>query len=93
MRVDARHSRGFPPSSLSSSDTSAAVVPSRPGVAPVARRRQPLKLLGKSVPVVLMEYAMPWNFIAEFAPKKDWSGLAVAIRTHFDAEYTKRGGN
>ena len=80
----------FGPSSLSSSDTAAAVVPSRPGVAPVARRRQPLKLLGKSVPVVLMEYAMPWKIIAEIAPTGDWSRLAVAIRTFYDPEYAKR---
>jgi len=53
-------------------------------------RRQPLKLLGKSVPVVLMEYAMPYKLIAEIGPTADWSRLAVAIRTFYDPEYAKR---
>ena len=83
----------FPPSSSASAESWASRESSRRSPVGIGRQRPPMKLLGKSVPVVLMEYAKPWNFIAEFAPKKDWSGLAVAIRTHFDAEYTKRGGN
>jgi hypothetical protein len=51
-----------------------------------------LKLLGKSVPVVVVEFAPPWGIVAEIAPSREWSGLAVAIRTHFDAEYAKRLG-
>ena len=62
----------------------------RDAPSPSRGRRQPLKLLGKSVPVVLMEYAQPWNLIAEIAPSGDWSGLAVAIRTFYDPEYAKR---
>ena len=82
----------FPPSSSASAESWASRESSRRSPVGIGRQRQPLKLLGKSVPVVLMEYAKPWNFIAEFAPRKEWSGLAVAIRTYFDPEYAKRFG-
>jgi hypothetical protein len=36
-----------------------------------------LKLLGKSVPVVVVEFAPPWGIVAEIAPSREWSGLAV----------------
>ena len=34
----------------------------------------PLRFLGKAVPRVVVEFAAPWSFVAEFAPKKEWSG-------------------
>ena len=66
--------KGFPPSSSSSSESWASPQSSRRSPVGIGRQRPPMKLLGKSVPVVLMEYASPWNFIAEFAPRKKWSG-------------------
>jgi hypothetical protein len=51
---------------------------------------RPLKFLGKAVPRVVVEFAEPWKSIAEFGPKKKWSRVAVAVRTHFDPEYAKR---
>ncbi len=64
----------FPPSSSASAESWASRESSRRSPVGIGRPRQPLKLLGKSVPVVLMEFAKPWNFIAEFAPSGDWSG-------------------
>ena len=64
----------FPPSSSSSSESWASRESSRRSPVGIGRPRQPLKLLGKSVPVVLMEYAMPYKLIAEIGPTSDWSG-------------------
>ena len=50
----------FPPSSSASAESWAS--------------REPLKLLGKSVPVIFMEYAMPYKLTAEIAPSREWSG-------------------
>ena len=85
--------KGFPPSSSASAESWASRESSRRSPVGIGRQRQPLKLLGKSVPVVVMEYAMPWKIVAEIAPSGDWSRLAVAIRTFFDPEYAKRRGN
>jgi len=68
------------PVSLSSSD--------KPGRS-IAGQRSGLKLLGKSVPVVVVEFAPPWGIVAEIAPSREWSRLAVAIRTFLDPEYAK----
>jgi len=51
---------------------------------------RPLKFLGKAVPRVVVEFAEPWRSVAKFAPKKKWSRVAEAVRTHFDPEYAKR---
>ena len=32
----------------------------------------------------------PWPSVAEYAHRKEWSRVAVAVRTHFDPEYAKR---
>jgi hypothetical protein len=39
-----------------------------------------------------VEFAPPWVIVAEIAPSREWSRLAVAIRTFFDPEYAKRLG-
>ena len=39
-----------------------------------AGHRSGLKLLGKSVPVVVVEFAPPWGIVAEIAPSREWSG-------------------
>jgi len=57
-----------------------------------AGQRSGLKLLGKSVPVVVVEFAPPWGIVAEIAPSREWSRLAEAVRTFFDPEYAKRLG-
>ena len=49
-----------------------------------------MKILGKAVPRVVVEFAEPWKSVAEFGPNKKWSYLTVAIRTFFDPEYAKR---
>ena len=82
----------FPPSSSADLASVAGGRVARDALSLSKGRRQPLKLLGKSVPVVLMEYAKPWNFIAEIAPTGEWSRLAVAIRTFYDPEYAKKNG-
>ena len=82
----------FPPSSSASAESWASRESSRRLPVGIGRQRPPMKLLGKSVPVVLMEYAAPWNLIAEIAPSCDWSRLAVAIRTFYDPEYAKKHG-
>ena len=64
----------FPPSSSASAESWASRESSRRSPVGIGRQRQPLKLLGKSVPVVLMEYAMPWKIVAEIAPTGEWSG-------------------
>ena len=51
-----------------------------------------MKLLGKEIPVLHVEYAMPWKIIAERPGGSGWSRLAVAIQTHFDPEYAKKSG-
>ena len=51
---------------------------------------RPLKILGKAVPRVVVEFAEPWRSVAEYAPRKEWSRIAVAVRTHFDPEYAMR---
>ena len=51
---------------------------------------RPLKILGKAVPRVVVEFAEPWKSIAEYAHRKEWSRIAEAVRTHFDPEYAKR---
>jgi hypothetical protein len=56
----------------------------------IGRPRPPLKLLGKAVPQIVVEFAKPWKSVAEIAPSRDWSRLAVAIRTFHDPEYAKR---
>ena len=84
------HPASFPPSSSASAESWASRESSRRSPVGIGRPRQPLKLLGKSVPVVLMEYAMPYKLIAEIGPTADWSRLAVAIRTFYDPEYAKR---
>ena len=66
--------KGFPPSSSADFSPVASGRVARDALSLSKGPRQPLKLLGKSVPVVLMEYVAPWNFIAEFAPRKEWSG-------------------
>ena len=67
--------KSTPASFLPSSSTVAASVASgRVALGLSKGRRQPLKLLGKSVPVVLLEYAMPYKLIAEIGPTSDWSG-------------------
>jgi hypothetical protein len=35
---------------------------------------RPLKFLGKAVPRVVVEFAEPWKSVAEFGPRKEWSG-------------------
>ena len=50
----------------------------------------PLRFLGKAVPRVVVEFAEPWKSVAEYAHRKEWSRVAVAVRTHFDPEYAKR---
>ena len=49
-----------------------------------------MKILGKAVPRVVVEFAEPWRSVAEFAPKKEWSRIAEAVRTHYDPEYAKQ---
>jgi len=55
-----------------------------------AGHRSGLKLLGKSVPVVVVEFAPPWGIVAEIAPSREWSRLAEAIRTFFDPHFAKK---
>ena len=76
-----------------SGKSSAALESSRLSPVGIAGHRPPLKLLGKAVPQIVVEFAEPWKSVAEIAPSREWSRLAVAIRTHFDAEYAKRRGN
>ncbi|HSA19631.1 MAG TPA: hypothetical protein P5327_14785 [Kiritimatiellia bacterium] len=75
-----------------SGKSSAALESSRLSPVGIAGHRPPLKLLGKAVPQIVVEFAEPWKSVAEIAPSGDWSRLAVAIRTHFDDEYAKRRG-
>ena len=72
--------------------SSASLESSRLSPVGIAGHRPPLKLLGKAVPQIVVEFAEPWKSVAEIAPSREWSRLAVAIRTHFDAEYAKRRG-
>ena len=41
-------------------------------------------------PRLRVEFAEPGKSIAEYGPKKKWSRVAEAVRTHFDPEYAKR---
>ncbi|NLW92938.1 MAG: hypothetical protein GXY34_15220 [Syntrophomonadaceae bacterium] len=75
-----------------SGKSSAALESSRLSPVGIAGHRPPLKLLGKAVPQIVVEFAEPWKSVEEIAPLREWSRLAVAIRTHFDAEYAKRRG-
>lgn len=79
----------FAPSAFSVPDSAVTVAAS---VSPGPRPASPLKLLGKAVPQVVVEFAPPWNFVAEFRDSGEWSRLAVAIRTYFGGEYAKRRG-
>ena len=58
----------------------------------IVGRKSGVKLLGKSVPQVVVEFAPPWGIVAEIAPSREWSRLAEAVRTFFDPEYANRRG-
>ena len=64
----------FPPSSSASAESWASRESSRRSPVGIAGHRPPLKLLGKAVPQIVVEFAKPWNLIAEIAPSCDWSG-------------------
>jgi hypothetical protein len=75
-----------------SGKSSASLESSRLSPVGIAGHRPPLKLLGKAVPQIVVEFAEPWKSVADFRESREWSRLAVAIRTHFDSEYAKRRG-
>ena len=64
----------FPPSSSASAESWASRESSRRSPVGIAGHRPPLKLLGKAVPQIVVEFAEPWKSVAEIAPSRDWSG-------------------
>ena len=57
-----------------SGKSSASLESSRLSPVGIAGHRPPLKLLGKAVPQIVVEFAEPWKSVAEIAPSREWSG-------------------
>ena len=57
-----------------SGKSSASLESSRLSPVGIAGHCPPLKLLGKAVPQIVVEFAEPWKSVAEIAPSREWSG-------------------